>query len=126
MAKGIYCLKIMLFHKQFKLSVGEKKALQTICCFIVKCYTESWFRAPDAVQAPLNDIMFIKKLHSYKNDDKNIAEITLNKFLNHLWYLNEECAAFSLFDDRINVKQKRNMVQKILEEEKEVQKKFYF
>lgn len=129
MAKGIYCLKIILFQKQFKLSVGEKKSLQTICCFIVKCYTESWFTAPDAVQAPLNDIIFIKKLHSYKNDDKIIAEIALNKFLNHLWYLNEECAAFSLFDDRINVKQKRNMVQKILEgdkeEEKEVQKKFY-
>jgi len=39
------------------------------------------------------------------------------------------CAAFSLFDDRINVKQKRNRVQNILEEEKEeekeVQKKFY-
>jgi len=53
----------------------------------------------------------------------------LNKFLNHLWYHNEECADFSLFDDRINVKQKRNMVKKILEEnkeeEKEVQKKFY-
>lgn len=129
MAKGIYCLKIILFQKQFKLSVGDKKALQTICCFIVKCYAESWFTAPDAVQAPLNDIIFIKKLNSYKKDDKIIAEIALNKFLNHLWYLNEECAAFSLFDDRINVKQKRNMVQKILEEdkeeEKEVQKKFY-
>lgn len=80
------------------------------------------------MQAPLNDIQFIKKLHSYKKDDKIIAEIALNKFLNHLWYLNEECVAFSLFDDRINVRQKRNMVQKILEEdkeeEKEVQKKF--
>ncbi|KAL4126435.1 hypothetical protein QTP88_010657 [Uroleucon formosanum] len=72
---------------------------------------------------------FIKKLHSYKKDDKIIAEIALIKFLNHLRYLSEECVAFSLFDDRINVKQKRNMVQKILEEdkeeEKEVQKKFY-
>lgn len=69
--------------------------------------------------------MFIKKLHSYKNDDKIIAEIALKKCLNHLWYLNEECAAFSLFDDRINVEQKRDMVRKIFEEEKEVQKKFY-
>jgi len=106
MAKGIYCLTIILFPNQFKLSVKEKKALQTICCFIVKCYTESWFTASDAVQAPLNDLIFIKKLHSYKKDNKIIAEIALNKFLNHLWYLNEECAAFSLFDDRINVKQK--------------------
>jgi len=61
MAKGIYCLKIMLFQNQFNLNANEKKAIQTICCFIVKCYTEIWFTASDALQAPLNDIYFIKK-----------------------------------------------------------------
>lgn len=33
----------------------------------------------------------------------------LQKLLNLLWYLNEEYAAFTVFDDRINVKQKRTI-----------------
>jgi len=41
----------------------------------VKYYTEGWFDALDALQ-----LTFIKKLNSYKKEDK----ITLNKFLKHL------------------------------------------
>jgi len=97
----------------------KKKAIQIICCFIVKCYTEIWFTDSDALQASLNYIYFIKQLQSYKTDSKAIAEIALNKFLNYLWYLNKKCASFSLFDERINIDEKRNMVRKILEKDKQ-------
>lgn len=130
MSKGIYSLKIMLFLNQFKISKGEKKAIQSICCFIIKCYTQSWFTATEALQAPLNDIKLLMRLNSYKNDDKIIADIAINKFINHLWYLNEECAVFTLYDDRIDIEKKRAMVQRILEndedeEEEEVKKKLH-
>lgn len=49
----------------------------------------------------------MKNYREYNND---IAEIAMRKFTNHLWYPNEECAALPLFDDRINVEQKRRMV----------------
>jgi len=62
--------KNYIISETIQIKCRRKKALQTICCFIVKCYTESLFTAPDAVQAPLIDLIFIKKLHSYKNDDK--------------------------------------------------------
>jgi len=114
MAKAIYCLKIYLFRQQFKLTYKEEKALRRICCFIIKCYAEAWFSAPNAIEAPLNDINFLKKLIAYKIDDKLVAEKAINKFINHLWYLNEECAVFSIFDERISDEGRRDIAQKIL------------
>lgn len=69
----------------------------------MKCYTKTWFTATDSLRAPLNDIEFLMRLDLYKNDDKIITYIAINKFINHLWYLNEECSVFTLFDDRINI-----------------------
>jgi hypothetical protein len=68
----------------------------------------------NAIEAPLNDINFLKKLIAYKIDDKLVAEKAINKFINHLWYLNEECAAFSIFDEKISDDGRRNIAQKIL------------
>jgi len=58
MAKALYCLKIFLFRKQFKITQREEKALKRLCCFIIKCYAESWFLTPNGITAPMNDIMF--------------------------------------------------------------------
>lgn len=60
MEKDIYCLEIMSFQNQFHLNGQEKKFVQTICCFIGKCYTETLFTAPNILQTPLNDLYFIK------------------------------------------------------------------
>ncbi|KAL4097880.1 hypothetical protein QTP88_022583 [Uroleucon formosanum] len=130
MAKGIYSLKMLLFKNQFKLTSTEEMSLKKISCFIIKCYAEVWFTAPNAIKAPINDILFIKKLYNYKNDDKKIAETALKKFINHLWYLSDECVAFSIFDNRVTIEQKRKMAIKLLmndleeyEQVREVKKK---
>ncbi|KAF0714990.1 Uncharacterized protein FWK35_00031556, partial [Aphis craccivora] len=102
MAKAIYCLKIFLFRTQFKLTQKQEKSLKRICCFIMKCYAEAWFSSTNAITAPMNDIYFLKTLNAYKMDDKEVAEKAISKIINHLWYLNEESAAFSIFDERIN------------------------
>jgi len=70
------------------------------------------------MEASLNDINFLKKLIAYKIDDKLVAEKAINKFINHLWYLNEECAVFSIFDERISDEGRRDIAQKILLEQK--------
>jgi len=119
MAKGIYCFKMLLFYQQLKLSIVEKKGLQEICCFIVKCYLEAWICAPDPITAPLNDIIFLKKLDDYTKHNRKIGEVAIKKCINHLWYLNDECAVFSLFDDRIDYNTKSKMAKRLLETNEE-------
>lgn len=114
MAKAIYCLKIYLFRQQFKLTQREEKALRRICCFVIKCYAKAWFSAANAIEAPLNDINFLKKMVAYKIDDELVAETAIKKFINHLWYLSEECAALAIFDERIGDEGRRNIAQKML------------
>lgn len=97
MCKGIYCLKIYIFQKQFKMTKAEITPLKMICCFIVKCYIEFWFRSLNAIQAPYNDILFLRTLENYKADNKQVAELAIKKFIKHLWYIGEETACFSLF-----------------------------
>ena len=101
MAKGIYCLKIYLVRQQFKLTRREENSLRKICCFVVSCYIKVWFSATEAIEAPLNDIYFLKTLIAYKMHDIEIADVALKKFLNHLWYLSGECVALSIFDPRL-------------------------
>ncbi|KAL4131631.1 hypothetical protein QTP88_008916 [Uroleucon formosanum] len=68
----------------------------------------------------------------YKSYDKQVAELAIKKFTNHLWYLGEETACFSLFDDRIENHVKKQMAQQLLENDElqedelttEIQKKY--
>jgi len=41
-------------------------------------------------------------LIKYKSDNKKIADECLSKFLNHLWYLNEECVVLALCDKKFH------------------------
>ena len=46
MAKGIYCLKILLFREQFKMYAKELQALRRICLFTITLYVKAWYTAP--------------------------------------------------------------------------------
>ena len=111
MAKAIYCIKILLFSDQFKMTTREQNSLDEVCCFIVKCYIQEWITAPNPVTAPMNDMLFLNKPKNYNGK----LEVAIRKCINHLWYLNEECAVFSIFDDRINNETKQRMANYILE-----------
>ena len=105
-----------MFRQQVQLNNREETALKDICCFVITCYAQNWFTCMDSIEAPLNDILFLRKLVSYKNINMSIANIAIKKFCNHLWYLNEECVMFSIFDERILVEDKRKIVKIILQE----------
>lgn len=132
MAKGIYCLKILMFRNQFpEITELEINGLVEVTGFVIKCYAFFWFNSDKAEQAPLNDILFLRNLEDYKKINAQIADRAITKFINHLYYLNEECVAFSLFDDRIDFETKNKMSKKILTfmeeenlEEEEILKKF--
>ena len=61
------------------------------------------------------DIKFLRELEQYKRVDKLIAEVAIGKFVNHLYYLTDECIAFSLFDNSITKNTKLKVTQKMLE-----------
>lgn len=133
MAKAIYCLKILIFRNQFP-EITEIKVIGLIevAGFVIMCYSVFWFNAEKADQAPLNDIDFLKNLENYKKINHNIAEKAISKFLNHLYYMNEECVGFALLDDRIDFETKAKLATKIsgniseednLEEDEEIPKK---
>lgn len=71
--------------------------------------------------------MFLRRLHDYQKDNRKIADIAIKKFINHLWYLSDECIAFAIFDNRVTIEEKRKMALKIMnsevKEEEETKKK---
>lgn len=114
MAKAIYCLKIVIFRHQFSdITDLEINGLIEVAGFIVSCYSIFWFDSNKADKAALNDIMFLRKLENYKAINQNIADKAISKVLNHLFYLNEECVGFCLFDDRIDDVTKGKLVDKM-------------
>ena len=114
MAKAIYSLKIFLFREQFILSHRNLNAMRDICLFLIIIYVSMWFRAPNSVMAPNEDLKFIKNIIKYREIDQNISEKALGKYLNHLWYLNPELVCLSLFDQNVSKDEKTKMAGKIL------------
>lgn len=110
MARAIYSLKICLLQSQFKISAKDKRALQDVCLFIAVIYVKPWLGCSLAVKAPNQDLCFLKRLKEYETVDKLISKAALSKFSQHLWYLSEEIAVLSLFDDEVNAQTKGNIV----------------
>lgn len=73
-----------------------------------------WFTASNAITAPNSDFRFIKDTLEYREIDRGVSEIVLQKFLNHLWYLNPENVCFALFDENVSEVLKKKMAEKIL------------
>ncbi|KAL4089004.1 hypothetical protein QTP88_024082 [Uroleucon formosanum] len=110
MARAIYCLKIFLFRSQYIISGLTKKAIGEICVFIIKFYVKAWFTCPLPNKSPNQDLQFIKDMKLYEVFDREISRVSIQKLCNHLWYLTEEAAALSFFDDSIPLEVKRQMV----------------
>lgn len=102
-AKSIYSIKIYLFRDSFTLTKFERKSLFKMCLFIIFVYVKPWFTSPLAIQAPANDLNFIKTLYDCRNIDSNISSTALRKCSNHLWHLAPENCAISFFDENISV-----------------------
>lgn len=110
MAKAIYALKMSLFSSQLKLNATDKKSLLDVSLFIVTIYVKPWVNCILAFKAPYNDLCFLKSLKAYENVDETISKAALQKFIGHLWYLIDEIATLSLFDDDVDQDTKVKMV----------------
>lgn len=112
MAKAIYSLKMYLFRKQF-LTKSEVITLRGICIFIVRLYVKFWFGCSNAIEAPNQDLQFIKDAITYAEIDHDISTAIIDKFKNHLWYLSDEAVGFAFFDENVTIEVKRKMVERL-------------
>lgn len=113
MAKALYCLKIFLFRKQFKIPEKEMRGLGAICVFIIRFYLKLWFQSTKPQSAARLDLQFIQDMIRYIKVDPVMSRKILQKFSNHLWYLSEEAVGMAFFDASISVATKKKMVRNL-------------
>lgn len=53
----------------------------------------------------------MEKLNDYNTIDPEISRVALNKFKNHLWYLNPEAIVLAFYDNNVPFECKRKMVE---------------
>lgn len=114
MANLIYSLKMFMFKSQFKMSSKEVQALRRIIVYTIRYHVKAWFLCTYAVTAPNHDLNLMKSLYEYRKIDREMSELAVKKFCNHLWYLSDECIALAIFDPEVPVGEKRKMAQQIL------------
>lgn len=117
MAKAIYDYKMFLFRDQFKLTANELKSIRSICIFLTRLYVRYWYDCVHAIEAPRQDLQFIKDAIGYF--DKQVSSTLLEKMRNHLWYLSEEAVGLAFFDSEVPLEIKRKMVQALGNEDVE-------
>lgn len=113
MSKAIYSLKVFLFRKHFRLTQAELNGLRDVCIFIVLLYVKAWFGCARAVEAPNQDLNFLKSAAQYKTLDEKLAKQIVLKFIGHTWYLTGETVSLALFDSSVSDDIKRKMVRAI-------------
>lgn len=113
MAKAIYSLKIFIFRDEFGLTTRELNSLRQICIFTIMVYLKAWFSSTSAIAAANHDLEFLKQLIEYKKIDASISLATVNKMTSHLWYLYDELAILSLFDDTVPLNMKKKIVEAV-------------
>lgn len=113
MSKAIYCLKIFIFRTEFKMMVRELNNLRHVCIFIVTIYIKAWFTSPSAILAPNNDLTLMQQLTLYKKINSTVSQAALKKMVRHLWYLSDQLAIMSLFDDSIDLTVKKKMIENL-------------
>ena len=110
MAKVLYSLKIWLFRSEFRLTAHEERALRDIALFSSTVYVKYWFRAPEVVNAPVNDLNLLKDIGKYQNINKSVADAASGAMMRHLWYLSDQLVALALFSPHVSAEEKRTMV----------------
>lgn len=96
MSKALYALKMFIFRTEFHLTPFQKTAIRSMCIFIVRFYVKAWTCCPLALEAPYQDLNFMKAIYAFRDIDQEISSTVLRKFNGHLWYLSDETYPFSM------------------------------
>lgn len=117
MSKAIYSLKMFLFREQFQISKSQLNGLRGMCIFLIRLYIKAWYGCTDAIEAPNQDLNFVKDSIAYAQTDSKVSAEILKKIKNHLWYLSEDTIGLAFFDSNVSYEEKREMVKQLEFEE---------
>lgn len=106
MNKAIYPLKMFLFRYELDLDDETVKKLQRFCLFVAIIYTKFWNESSISIDAPINDLKFLKEMDNYKEFDREIALAGMIALKRHLWYLGDELVILSLFSKKLSNEEK--------------------
>ena len=81
--------------------------------FTALIYAPAWLSASQAVDAPVNDLLLLKRPVQYRKVDSQIAEAALPVIRWHLWYLRPQTLLFALFSDSVEDAVKLEMAEKL-------------
>lgn len=65
--------------------------------------------------APLNDLILVNSIHTYKAIDEVLSDAALQAFNRHTWYLSEELAPQGLFSSKVTLDTKQRMVTALMQ-----------
>ena len=88
--------------------------IQRLVKFVCFVYAKWWFTCSSGTSAPQNDLQLLKDLYLYKEVDREVAQIAIKTFSNHLWYLTAELVPLALFSERVQTSTKQAMVDRLL------------
>ncbi|KAK0043713.1 hypothetical protein Bpfe_026974 [Biomphalaria pfeifferi] len=118
MAKAIYSLKMQLLldgnENVLQLTDQQLQGIQRFNHFVLKVYIQSWFTCCSAVDAAVNDISLINRLHDY--EEVHLCKIGLMMIKRHSWYLSNEMATLCLFSDLVSLENKAALVTAMISE----------
>ena len=120
MAKLLYSFKIVLLKDRIldlpKGSVFTAQQYEKLERFVFGAaffYVPWWLSAGVAAESPVNDLNYIKSVHSYSLIDPQLSESALRAFKNHLWYLTEELILLALFSSSLSSAEKEELVKEL-------------
>lgn len=71
--------------------------------FVTLLYSSWWLQCSVALDAPWNDLQFLKNLLSYSCVSPTISKSAVKAFERHLWYLTAEMVPLALFSNKVPV-----------------------
>lgn len=124
MATCIQGLECYLFRERLnwdKLGRQQiKKNLERFCVFVSLIYIRYWNRASILFESPSNDLKLLQDIQKYRVIDKSVADIASTALNRHLYYMGEELAPLSLFSEKLETAEKKEIRQKLINMENQV------
>jgi len=125
MQQALYLLKIAMLHgdaaNRFNLSPEELSNVLALAEYTVLFFVPHYLQSRLAAGAPRMDRDLHAAVQRYQAHqpiaslNHTLAQAALESVERHLWYLTEECIVFSLFDEKLEEGERREIADQLLD-----------
>ena len=115
MSKCIYYLKIQMLNERFIMSCEEKSQVRRMANFIALFDSRSFLRSSLPSAGPVDDLQYFFLIKQYRQYDEPLADAVIISCKRHLWYLCEELAVMSIFNQELHPMWRAALARKLFE-----------